>query len=200
MTDGISTTNNITGSNTLIRIEDKVQFSKGSLLAKGGSALNHSPTFVPATAPPATMATVNPSSPQNSHPHHHQQSTGRTMMSRSKSTREATTPGPHHNQSYQKSQGDDRILSHHMSIHRKDRNQHRQQHDVPLPNTHAIMSSSSGNPASIATAPHNMHSGRVQLHDTPERVHTQALLNRQMKPLLNFDQTSPVDQRRQWQM
>ncbi|SAL95321.1 hypothetical protein [Absidia glauca] len=197
MNDGTSTTNNITGSNTLIRIEDKVQFSKGSLLAKGGSASNHSPTSVPATAPPATMATVNSSSPQNSHPHHHQQSSGRTMMPRSKSTREATTAGSHHNQPYQRSQGDDRILSHHTSIHRKDRNQHRQQHDVPLPNTHAILSSSSGNPVSIATAPHNMHSGRVQLHDTPERVHTQALLNRQMKPLLNFDRTPPLDQRRQ---
>lgn len=190
--DGISTTNNITGSNTLIHIEDKVQFSKGSLLAKGGSALTHSPAYAPATPSPVTISTASSSSPQNSHPHHQQQSSGRTLMSRSKSTREATP----HNQQHQRSQGDDRILSHHTSIHRKDRNQHRQQQDVPLPNTHAIMSSSSGNPVSIATTPHSIHSGRVNLHDTPERAHTQTLLNRQMKPLLNFDRNPSSDQRR----
>ncbi|KAI8341016.1 hypothetical protein BC941DRAFT_467075 [Chlamydoabsidia padenii] len=163
--EGISS--NMNGSHTLVHIEDKVQFSKGSLLAHGIST------------------STNPHSPP-------QQNSSRIMMSRSKSTRETSAS---HQQP--KSQVEGTILSHHTSIRRKDRNQHRYQHDVPLPNTSAIMTLSTGNPLSTTTSPtHSTNPTLLQLNNTPERFHTQTLLNRQMKPLLNFDQEVSLDQRR----
>ncbi|KAI8067825.1 hypothetical protein BC940DRAFT_51322 [Gongronella butleri] len=53
------------------------------------------------------------------------------------------------------------------------------QHDVPLPNTQPIMVSANG-PSTL-----------LQLDNTRERHHTKTLLQRQMKPLLNFDSKAP---------
>ncbi|ORZ13549.1 hypothetical protein BCR42DRAFT_418533 [Absidia repens] len=207
-----------TTSSTLIHIEDKLQFSKGSLLDKGNMAppmtpassatATHSATITTtstSSAPPS-ITNSNTSSQHHHHHHHHHQpmqnnsssgsNSNRNMMSRSKSTRE-TSSSSHHTQ--HRSRADDGILSHHTSIRRKDRGQqHRQQqqqHDVPLPNTHAIMTSSSGNPMST-TSRNNTDNTLLKLNNTPERFHTQTLLQRQMKPLLNFDQDQSSDHRR----
>ncbi|CAO3596190.1 unnamed protein product [Absidia cylindrospora] len=207
-----------TTSSTLIHIEDKLQFSKGSLLDKGNMAPLMTPASSSTAAHSATITTTstssappsttngNTSSQHHHHHHHHHQpmqnitssggNSNRNMMSRSKSTRE-TSSSSHNTQ--HRSRADDGVLSHHTSIRRKDRGQqHRQQqqHDVPLPNTHAIMTSSSSNPMST-TSRNNTDNTLLKLNNTPERFHTQTLLQRQMKPLLNFDQDhQPSDHRR----
>lgn len=160
------------GNTTLIHLDDKVQFSKGSLLAKGN--MPPTPPLTTATNPTTTATTTTTSSTTPVPPtsSHHQSG---NRMARSKSTRE--TSNPHQ-------QRPDGVLSHHASIRRKER-----PHDVPLPNTKTIMTAlPSHHPTTDTTL--------LQLSNTPERFHTQTLLQRQMKPLLNFDQDVASDRRR----
>ncbi|KAI9301438.1 hypothetical protein BJ944DRAFT_4711 [Cunninghamella echinulata] len=168
-------------NNTLIQIDPKVQFSKGSLLDKAES--------IPLSTPSSSINNNNNN--VNNTPAHHNHTNG-GGLTRSKSTRDYSSSGNYH-----RSKGDDTVLSHHTSIRRKDRSgggRQRDHHDVPLPNTSSIMTSSasSSNPLSPSSKHHNSNSSNnntlLQLDNTPERFHTQSLLQRQMKPLINFNE------------
>lgn len=148
------------GNNTLIHIDPKVQFSKGSLLEKAESI---------------------PSSTSSSSNNNNNSGNGGGGLTRSKSTRDYSSSSNH------RSRGDDTVISHHTSIRRKERSKPKDHHDVPLPNTTAIMTSTSSNPVSTTSKSHSNNNTLLQLNNTPERFHTQTLLQRQMKPLINFD-------------
>ncbi|KAG0182021.1 hypothetical protein DFQ29_006139 [Apophysomyces sp. BC1021] len=123
--------------NTLIQIDDKVKFAKGSLLER-------------------------------------KESTSGRQLSRSKSTRD-----PHSASKTTEAGGSGGAEPRrHASLRRKPTNKERVvHHDVPLP----IPPAASNGPL-------------LQLDGTPEQIHTRALLERQMKPLLNF--TNSQERRR----
>ncbi|KAI8384941.1 uncharacterized protein BYT42DRAFT_280242 [Radiomyces spectabilis] len=109
-------------------------------------------------------------------------------ISRSKSTREY-----HHRDHGSSSSGMEPAGEHrrHMSLRRKPTNKDRDRarhHDVPLPST-ATPSSATSMTASSSTSTMSANKTLLRLDDTPEQSHTRTLLERQMKPLLNFAET-----------
>ncbi|KAF7728218.1 RNA polymerase II elongation factor [Apophysomyces ossiformis] len=128
-------------ANTLIQLDDKVKFAKGSLLERkestSGRQLSRS---------------------KSTREHHSTSKTleanGNNANSGSSSSSSTTNPEPRR----------------HTSLRRKPTNKERtRHHDVPLPN-----------PPTPSNGP------LLQLDGTPEQIHSRALLERQMKPLLNF--------------
>ncbi|CAO3614847.1 unnamed protein product [Cunninghamella blakesleeana] len=171
--DNNNNTDDNNGNNTLIHIDPKVQFSKGSLLEKAEAPL-------PISSSPNNNNINNINNSNNN-----QVGGGGGGLTRSKSTRDYSSSSNLNNS--HRSRGDDTVLSHHTSIRRKERPKPKDHHDVPLPNTTSIMTSTSSNPVSTTSKSHSNNTTLLQLDNTPERFHTQTLLQRQMKPLINFD-------------
>lgn len=125
------------GSNTLIQIDDKVKFAKGSLLAQRETAA--------AAAAATSMGTVG--------------------LSRSKSTREKSE--------VTENGGEYRQHRRYHSVRRRDPRPTAKGGDIP-----AVPAVPTGNKTLL------------QLEGTPEQIHTRQLRERQMKPLLNFDEST----------
>lgn len=134
-------------ANTLIQIDDKVKFAKGSLLDQS----NHSSMPMVPTANAAAAAAVAASTT--------------SKLSRSKSTHATAADG--------------------RATLRRKNTTGRTRHEIPLAAQPAMPPVANGNPMISSTGiPSN--GPLLQLDGTREQVHTQELMSRQVKPLLNF--------------
>lgn len=142
-TDKRQPTHDEAAATTLIHIDDKFKFSKGSLLDQK-------------TNSETTKLSRSKSSGREYHHHHHHQQ--------------------HHSSSSETG-------GRHMSLRRKPTSSSRssatRHHDVPLP-----------------SAPIPSNGPLLQLDGTREQIHSKELLNRQIKPLLNFAESPEPRSRR----
>lgn len=144
----------------LIHIDDRIKFSKGSLLDKNSLA---GATASAATAASVTAAAATPATNNN-------------KMTRSKSVREVSS-----------NTNEESSSRRHVSLRRKPTN--KKHHDVPLPNNTPINNSisSTAPPPAYSSLPSSTTNTLLRLDDTPERFHSRELHGRHVKPLLNFD-------------
>ncbi|OAD72033.1 hypothetical protein PHYBLDRAFT_187479 [Phycomyces blakesleeanus NRRL 1555(-)] len=168
-------------NNTLIQINDKVKFSKGSLLERNESThakIGRSKSTREHHAPPSSSSVSSAAAAASS-----------SVATASASASSAADTQPTNE------------LRQHMSLRRKltsSKDRERSRHHENLAPTMPSSSPSSSNVSATASpvlgatvsggiAPSaTSHGPLLQLDGTPEQIHTKKLLGRQMKPLLNF--------------
>ncbi|KAI9489697.1 hypothetical protein BDB00DRAFT_842080 [Zychaea mexicana] len=147
---------------TLIQIDDRVKFSKGSLLEKS----THGATAVSSSG--ESKLSRSRSTRDSNHHHHHNTDGGAAAAATSVPSASAAIGG-----------GETRRQ---MSVRRKPTTSRSRRHDVPMPASSAV--------------PVPPNGPLLRPDEDPEQAHTRKLMERQIKPLINFNEPSTFDPRK----